>query len=314
MAGRIIVRTMNVGMCNQLFTYAYARYMAEQEQMELYLDYSHISEADMKHQADYQHALGHFSLKHDGILVTGEDYEKVTGKTGKRFEAMLEPWYIRKRNRLQRLLDLEKNHQERLVKQGKILNLSVERREPGPEQLKADTNILYGYWQIPRYARALEETLQKEIVEESGILEKYSAYAKRLRQPESVCVHIRRGDYIGDGMHEVCTEQYYLEAMEQYRRKLGNPHFFLFSDDKPYVMERYCKNTSDAEICDITEQDYEELVLMSLSKHLVLSNSSFSWWAQLLSGSRDVTAPSRWYGVADKKSLLYEDFWQTIRV
>ena len=314
MAGKIIVRTMNVGMCNQLFTYAYARYMAEKYHMELYLDYSHITEEDMKHQADYEHALGNFSLKQNGIIRTGEEYGQIAGKTGEKFEALLNPWYIRKKNRLKRLLSLEEKNHEALVKKGQILNLLVERENPGPERLTADTNIVYGYWQVPNYARALEKVLRTEIVYGSGVLERYPDYAERLKAPESVCVHIRRGDYVGNGMHEVCTNRYYTEAMEQYRMKLEHPKFYIFSDDKSYAEETFCRGNADTEICDIARMDYEELILMSISKHRILSNSSFSWWAQMLSGSRDVIAPSRWYGVADKKSFLYEDFWQIVRV
>ncbi len=313
MSGKIIVRTMNVGMCNQLFTYAYARYMAEKYQLELYLDYSHISEADMKHHADYANALGNFSLKHQGILLTREEYAHVAGRTGKRFDAMLEPWYIRRRNRIPRLLALERYHNETLSRKGYILNLLVERECPGPEELTADTNILYGYWQSPEYARALEQTLRQEIVE-GGILADYPEAVEKLSRPESVCVHIRRGDYIGDSMHDVCTEKYYREAMELYRRKLSNPRFYFFSDDRAYADKIFCHNSKDAEVCDAADNDCAELVLMSLSRHRILSNSSFSWWAQMLSGSKDVIAPSRWYGAADKKSRLYEDFWQIIQI
>lgn len=313
MAGKIIVRTMNVGMCNQLFTYAYARYMAEQSGMELYLDYSHISEADMKHHAGYEEALGHFALKHDGVLLTKEEYDRVAGSAGRCFEGLLNPWYIRRKNRMRRLLGLEREQNKRLAEKGQILNLLVEREHPGPDRLTADVNIVYGYWQVPEYARSMERVLREEIIEGSGVTERYPDYIRRLCHPESVCVHLRRGDYIGDAMHQVCTEQYYREAMEQYRRKLEHPRFFLFSDDKAYAEEQFCRNSTDTEVCKIAEEDYEELVLMSLSEHRILSNSSFSWWAQMLSGGRDVIAPSRWYGDADKKSYLYEDFWQIIR-
>lgn len=314
MAGKIIVRTMNVGMCNQLFTYAYARYMAEKYNMELYLDYSHISEEDMKHQADYEHGLGHFALKQDGILLSRDEYDLAAGKAGQSFESLLNPWYIRKKNRLRRLLALEKNNNTRLINKGQILNLLVEREDPGPEQLNAEINIVYGYWQVPFYARSLESQLRTEIIQGSGVLERYPDYVEKLRSPESVCVHIRRGDYVGNGMHEVCTKQYYLEAMDLYRAKLRSPRFFIFSDDKSYAEKTFCSNTVDVELCDAAQSDYEELVLMSIPKYRVISNSSFSWWAQMLSGSRDVIAPSRWYGIADKKSCLYEDFWQVVQI
>ena len=38
------------------------------------------------------------------------------------------------------------------------------------------------------------------------------------------------------------------------------------------------------------------MCLMSLCKSHIIANSSFSWWGAWLSNSRDVVAPSTWFG------------------
>ena len=56
---------------------------------------------------------------------------------------------------------------------------------------------------------------------------------------------------------------------------------------------------------------WEKLRLMSLCKHFVISNSSFSWWAQYLSTNEDkiVYAPKQWY-VDGRKADIFEKSWR----
>ena len=48
-------------------------------------------------------------------------------------------------------------------------------------------------------------------------------------------------------------------------------------------------------------------------KHFILSNSTYSWWGQYLSGNeqRVVIAPDRWYANG-KQSALYQPFWHLV--
>ena len=57
--------------------------------------------------------------------------------------------------------------------------------------------------------------------------------------------------------------------------------------------------------------DYETLRLMYLCKHFVMSNSSFSWWAQYLSDNPDkiVIAPEYWLPENKENKSMYLDNW-----
>ena len=62
---------------------------------------------------------------------------------------------------------------------------------------------------------------------------------------------------------------------------------------------------------------WEKLRLMSACKHFVLSNSSFSWWAQYLSNEKKkiVVAPDIWYKTGkNAKADLYQDDWKLIHI
>jgi hypothetical protein len=55
---------------------------------------------------------------------------------------------------------------------------------------------------------------------------------------------------------------------------------------------------------------FVDLCLMSLCKHHIIANSSFSWWGAWLSGSDNVIAPMQWFGEGnqdkDTKDLIPE--------
>lgn len=123
-----------------------------------------------------------------------------------------------------------------------------------------------------------------------------------------VCVHIRRGDYIGSRIHEVCTDKYYYQAMRVMEDKLGKTEFLIFSDDFDYIQNQM---TFDQKVSLCEERNTCKcLGYMVQCKHFVLSNSSFSWWAQKLCDCKEkiVVAPNRWYN-SNNNCDLYERDW-----
>jgi hypothetical protein len=49
---------------------------------------------------------------------------------------------------------------------------------------------------------------------------------------------------------------------------------------------------------------------MSSSKHIAISNSTFSWWSAKLAGAdTSIFAPSKWYELRDDPIDLIPDSW-----
>lgn len=107
-------------------------------------------------------------------------------------------------------------------------------------------------------------------------------------------IQVRRGDYYKfPDHHPLLTADYYAKAV-----KLANPsRVWIFSDDINWCKENLHFN------CPVDYQkgeDYEEMYLMSFCKNLIISNSSFGWWAAYLNNRPDVQVyvPSTWFGPA----------------
>ena len=147
---------------------------------------------------------------------------------------------------------------------------------------------------------------------------------EKILKSESVAVHVRRGDYKNLGW--TMPIDYQIDAISRMRKSLKNPHFFLFSDDPEYL-KSFAKILPDATVVSYEGSNcIEEFILMTACKHIVTSNSTFSWWAAWLNKNPNkiVISPlprypdsfynyydksifDRWNGIKKKKMSIYEN-------
>ncbi|MCR4738889.1 MAG: alpha-1,2-fucosyltransferase [Lachnospiraceae bacterium] len=118
--------------------------------------------------------------------------------------------------------------------------------------------------------------------------------ADRIRSSESVGIHVRRGDYLTvyNGQFKVLSRSYYEAAIGEISLHTGKSleelNFFVFSDDPDFVKKEFDWLPHKAIITDNTGEDsYKDMQLMSLCKHNVIANSTFSQWAALLNVNED---------------------------
>jgi glycosyltransferase involved in cell wall biosynthesis len=110
-------------------------------------------------------------------------------------------------------------------------------------------------------------------------------------------IQVRRGDYVKFPQHHPLLPPEYAAKAVKMTECEG---VWVFSDDT-----EWCKNNLhfDVPVEYVKDDDYIEMYLMGLCKNLVISNSSFGWWAAYL-GSAKVFAPNPWFGPA----LIAEGF------
>jgi hypothetical protein len=179
---------------------------------------------------------------------------------------------------------------------------------------KMTNGYFHGFWQSEKYFYDIEDILRNEFVLSDTVqfdLVNRQMQLKIKEDQKAVSVHIRRGDYLENPMYGgICTEEYYKKAIDYIKQRVENAKFYLFSNDMPYVQDRfrgeefvYVENNSE-------DKGYIDLYLMSLCKHHIIANSSFSWWGAWLNAAKSkiVVAPSIWLTNAPARDVV-PDTW-----
>ena len=112
---------------------------------------------------------------------------------------------------------------------------------------------------------------------------------------------------------QVCTPAYYARAAAQVKAARPAAELFVFSDDIAWAQEHL--DTAGLPAVFMPQgAAVDDLALMQLCHGFVVSNSTYSWWAQYLAEAPDkqVWAPDRWYAHT-KDSALYLDGWKLVK-
>jgi len=183
-----------------------------------------------------------------------------------------------------------------------------------------ENTYLFGYWQSEKYFLEYKDILMKEFTLKNNISTQSSKYQKLITSQTSISLHIRRGDYITNKhtntYHGTTSLSYYKKAVMIIKEKLDNPYFFMFSDDMDWVKNNFdfIENGIFVELPQ-NIPDYEEMYLMSICKHNIIANSSFSWWGAWLNQNPEkiIIAPKKWFNDSsiDTKDLI-PDTWLRI--
>lgn len=159
-----------------------------------------------------------------------------------------------------------------------------------------------GYWQSEKYFSDITEKIRKDFSFKLPLEYKNFELANKISQTNAVSLHVRRGDYISDiknsATYEMCSLDYYKRSICNIAEKVDSPYFYIFSDDVAWArdnlkiefMHQYIDHNRGTE-------SYNDMRLMSLCKHHIIANSSFSWWGAWLNPSLEkiVIAPKHWF-------------------
>ena len=165
--------------------------------------------------------------------------------------------------------------------------------------LDNSSNLYYiGYWQSYKYFSSIESELRKIFTFPNSIIDNYNKnLSDVILSSNSVRLHIRRGDYVGNSIYEnIATLDYYQRALDYMDKNVLNMKLFLFSNDV-----EWCLNNLNLKNCTVVSHNtgtnsFWDMYLMSSCKHNIIANSSFSWWGAWLNTNpgKIVISPKRW--------------------
>jgi hypothetical protein len=192
----------------------------------------------------------------------------------------------------------------------------IERGFPfDPSVLEAPGNVyLAGIWQSEKYFKEIEEFIRREFSFKSDPDGQNAEMAAGIRSVNSVCVHVRRSDYVTDPFFSqhigTCPPEYYRSAARLIASKVSSPRFFVFSDEPDWARTHLeFEGTTTFVTHNGWEKGYEDLRLMALCRHHIIANSTLSWWGAWLSNSGGIVlAPKRWFKTdeLDTRDLIPE--------
>jgi hypothetical protein len=171
---------------------------------------------------------------------------------------------------------------------------------------------LKGYFQTYKnFDRCTSEQRKLSLTHQTHWCESLST---EITRSNAVAIHIRRGDYLelGDSFG-LLTAGYYRQAIDFVIRSIGNPKFYVFSDDinaaKSIIEEL---DISDVTFIEPPEESnaVESLYLMGCCKGLIMANSTFSYWGGLLGIEKEIVVyPKPWTRSLNITEPQFPPYW-----
>ncbi len=282
----MIITRLTGGLGNQMFQYAFGRQLAESHRTELKLD------------------LGFYSNPKWNIPVRTYDLDIFNIREALATEDETTRLAKRVRN------DLTDRAFNRLFG-----TKSSHIREPhfhfSQAALDLPDNIyISGYWQSEKYFVGVSDLLRREFTFRDEPSESAAAILTRIQSTNSVCVHVRRGDFLVNPLNGLYGVEYYKKGEEIVSLEVVDPVFYVFSNDMDWCQANLKFDAPTVFVSDdFGERKFrDDLRLMSACKHFIIANSSFSWWAVWLAANNErlVVSPTEWFAdpALDTKDLF----------
>jgi hypothetical protein len=165
-----------------------------------------------------------------------------------------------------------------------------------------DKHTIYvGYYQNEQYFEKYSENIKGLFGPPLEFINRIRTEIPVIFHTEVTVINVRRGDYLYyPNYHPVVSPEYIFKALHLVPSK----QYIIASDDIPWCKEHL--NLPNAIYLE-GWKSHEQLWIMAMCHHFIISNSSFSWWAAYLSRHpwKTVIAPETWFGPEAPQNWSY---------
>jgi hypothetical protein len=282
------------GLGNQLFQYSFGKFM--EIKFEIKVDY--VNDYENIHKTQHKSLISDFNLKN-------KIKEKKSIKSKTHLNLIRVHRYSNRKIKLYSVMNLYflKNYQSKVIGYDKNIT----------QQLRS--RFIRGHFQSLIYADVSKESLAVELVINKPS-DCYLRLKKEIETDRPIIIHIRRGDYVENSKSiGLLSLEYYNTAIREMLNYLPNSIFWVFSDDEiecEKLLAKLLINPKKRIYPNSSLKESETLLLMSSGAGLILSNSTFSWWAGYLN-NKIVMVPNKWFRTMTDPEQLIPENWIKIQ-
>ena len=155
------------------------------------------------------------------------------------------------------------------------------------EDTDIEGNVYYhGYWIERKWLDSYNSQIKDELIFPEIEDMRNLAYMQEIADSNSTSVHVRRGDYVTDGL--AMPAEYYHQMVEAMLAQNPDMTLFVFSDQPKWCTEHEQELGFHLPVKTVyvtgnqNENAFRDLQLMSMCKNMIISNSAFCYLAALL--------------------------------
>ena len=86
---------------------------------------------------------------------------------------------------------------------------------------------LEGYWQSPKYFIEFEKQIRDSFIYNVDFDDNVKELKNKIFSNESICINVRRGDFVNNDFHGTMGINYYLNSLN-YLKSITNSNFKIF--------------------------------------------------------------------------------------
>ena len=195
-----------------------------------------------------------------------------------------------------------------------LFNITYNELEEAPE----GETMLQGWFQNIEEFANVENLIRDQFTFKVDFSDKIEDLRKEiLSKPNSVSVHVRRGDFINNptayAHNEHMGSEYYQKAMSIIEKTNDDLTYYVFSEDVEWCKENIKNDKHEVIFVNndyAGDRDSGHLYLMTACNNHIIANSTYSWWGSFLSKSKITVGPKKWFTNQEGSDIMLDEWIQ----